>query len=113
MGCAILAAQLRKEIVKLKEELYEQRRYDTERISSAESYRLALEDELNRNKKLIHRLVSASTSSSQLIKMRSKFIATLRWILQQINEDESINDENKDLIFQSTLANSLKNINVQ
>ncbi|XP_059155418.1 coiled-coil domain-containing protein 125-like isoform X2 [Physella acuta] len=83
-GCAHAAANLRKEVAKLREELEcsHQRREETS--LTVDAYRTAFEEQLARNKSMTMRLSQLATLSSRSAKAK----AAIKWLIQVLNDDD-------------------------
>ncbi|XP_060600683.1 coiled-coil domain-containing protein 125-like, partial [Ruditapes philippinarum] len=92
--CAHAAANLKKEIVKMKEELllYKSRR--DEAYHTVDAYRKAFEEQLQRNKSLTLQLanISSGKGSTGNLSGTSKAKLALKWLIGSLNDEEIADD---------------------
>ncbi|GFR66042.1 coiled-coil domain-containing protein 125 [Elysia marginata] len=83
-GCAHAAANLRKEVAKLREEGdWLQQRWE-ECSLTVDAYRSAFEEQLGKSRKLSQRLSQIATLSSRSAKAK----AAIKWLIQVMNDDD-------------------------
>ncbi|XP_064601235.1 uncharacterized protein LOC135467391 [Liolophura sinensis] len=86
-GCALAAANMRKEIVKLREEIDLSKQRTDEAYTTVEAYRIAFEEQILRNKELGGKLAEMCTPSNSKTK-GSKAKNVIKWIIKGLNEDD-------------------------
>lgn len=94
-GCALAAANLKKNIIKLKDELHLYKNRRDEAYCTVDAYRKAFEEQLQRNKDLNLKLVNITTgrTSSGALTGTSKAKLALRWLIGSLNDDELAESE--------------------
>ncbi|XP_013420501.1 coiled-coil domain-containing protein 125 isoform X2 [Lingula anatina] len=84
-GCAHAAANLNKELVRLKEEVDTHKQRRDEAYNTVEAYRVAFEEQLNRNKLLTNQITELATMPPQQQKIKVKNV--IKWIAGQLTEE--------------------------
>ncbi|CAL1542153.1 unnamed protein product [Lymnaea stagnalis] len=83
-GCAHAAANLRKEVAKLRDELECNQQRREEANLTVDAYRAAFEEQLARSKSMSTRLSQIATMSSRSAKAK----AAIKWLIQVLNDDD-------------------------
>ncbi|XP_050396238.1 coiled-coil domain-containing protein 125 isoform X2 [Patella vulgata] len=84
-GCAHAAASLRRDIIKLKEEIDLQKQRTEETYLTVDAYRKAFEEQIHRNKVLSLKLAELSVPSvSKSVKAK----AAIKWLISVLNDDD-------------------------
>ncbi|XP_045188498.2 coiled-coil domain-containing protein 125-like isoform X2 [Mercenaria mercenaria] len=98
-GCAHAAANLKKEIVKMKEELHLYKSRRDEAYHTVDAYRKAFEEQLQRNKSLTLQLANISTgrNSTGNLSGTSKAKLALKWLIGSLN-DEDVPDDASSMV---------------
>ncbi|KAK6185117.1 hypothetical protein SNE40_007422 [Patella caerulea] len=99
-GCAHAAASLRRDIIKLKEEIDLQKQRTEETYLTVDAYRKAFEEQIHRNKVLSLKLAELSVPSvSKSVKAK----AAIKWLISVLNDDDidSSSSNNKILLPES------------
>ncbi|KAL4231901.1 hypothetical protein ACF0H5_009477 [Mactra antiquata] len=94
-GCAHAAANLKKDIVKLKQEILMYKTRRDEAYHTVDAYRKAFEEQLQRNKALTLQLANICTGKNNNtgISTSSKAKLALKWLIGTLNDEEIPDDE--------------------
>ncbi|XP_064630605.1 coiled-coil domain-containing protein 125-like isoform X2 [Lineus longissimus] len=84
-GCAYAAANLRKENIKLREEIELHKKRREEAYSTVDAYRMAFEEQLFKNKAMTMKMADLSLPSPN---KKKKALGALKWLVKQLNDDE-------------------------
>lgn len=89
-GCALAAANLKKEVVKMLEEVVQYKNRRDEAYQTLDTYRKAFEEQLQRNKALNLNLANLSTgrTSSGTLTNKLKAKLALKWLIGSLNDEE-------------------------
>ncbi|KAK2163764.1 hypothetical protein LSH36_74g02088 [Paralvinella palmiformis] len=85
--CAFAAANLKHEVIQLKEQIVYTKKQHRESLLTTDAYRTAFDEQLNRNKKLVRQLAEVTATVMTNHSKTAKFKAAMKWLLQQLNED--------------------------
>ncbi|XP_074641952.1 coiled-coil domain-containing protein 125-like isoform X2 [Tubulanus polymorphus] len=83
-GCAYAAANLRKETIKLREDIELHKGRREEAYTTVDAYRMAFEEQLHRNRSLTMKIAELTAPTE---KKFNKAKNVLRWLVRQLNED--------------------------
>lgn len=85
-GCAHAAANLKKEVVRYKQEIVQYKNRRDEAFLTVDAYRKAFEEQLERSKVLTLQLANLTTSSAT---RTSKAREALKWLMRTLNDDDT------------------------
>ncbi|CAG5125975.1 unnamed protein product [Candidula unifasciata] len=108
-GCAHAAANLRKEVAKLREGLELNQKRREESNLTVDAYRLAFEEQLTKNRKLCLQMSHIATLSSRTAKAK----AALKWLVQVLNDDDYVPPKPTEQGMEAEKGNTLSNMSLQ
>ncbi|XP_052227614.1 coiled-coil domain-containing protein 125-like isoform X2 [Dreissena polymorpha] len=94
-GCALAAANLKKDIINMKQELCQYKTRRDEAYHTVDAYRQAFEEQLQKNKALTTQLanIGSGRSPTGTITAKSRAKLALHWLIGSLNDEELTEEE--------------------